>query len=320
MYKLLRYYNQNRKQIWITIIIIVFVFFIVQVLNELSKQQNEKDKQENNQNKETTSNNVVSYDKESKSIISQNDILGQNKNEFGKLIDEFFTYCINHKPKEAYELLSNDTKSNIYESEVIFEKLYYSDKFEGDKKYSFQAWLNDNNRYTYQVKIYEDMLSTGNANNSYIEDYVTVVNENDKYVLNINGYIGKEQINMTQEKDNILLRVTNKYVYKDYEIFEIIVKNNTNNKILIDTRKEKGTIYLTDNKGNKFYALLNENSESDLLIDSNKIKNIKIKFNIVQREEMKVKSINFNDIVTNYEGNISGEDKNNISEIVLEFY
>lgn len=319
MYKLLRYYNQNRKQIWITIIIIFFVIFIIQVLNNVAKQQNENDRQKNSQNQETTSNNVVSYNKESKSIISEDNVLGENKNEFGKLIDEFFTNCINHNPKEAYELLSNDTKNNIYESESIFESLYYANKFEGTKKYSFQSWLNDNNRYTYQVKIYDDILSTGNTNNAYIEDYVTVVKENDRYVLNINGYIGKDQINKTEENENIILKVTNGYIYKDYEIIEIIVKNNTNNKILLDTRKERGTVYLIDNKGNKFEAVLNENSEQDLIIDSNKMKNIKIKFNIVQRENMKIKNLNFDDVVINYENYINGDNEKSTNKIQVKF-
>ena len=301
MYKLLRYYNQNRKQIWITIIIIFFIIFIIQILNNVAKQQNEKERQQNNQNKETTSNNVVSYDKESESIISDSNVSGENKNIFGGLIDQFFTYCINHNPEKAYELLSNDIKENMYESENLFESLYYSSKFEGNKQYSFQSWSTANNRYIYQVKIFDDMLSTGKKNNKYVEDYVTIVEEHGNYKLNINSYIGKEEINIFEKNENILIKITNMYIYKDYEIFDIIIKNNTTNKIILDAREQTKTTYVTDNNDNKFEAMLYENIEQDLLIDGNQTKKIQIKFNVATRDDLTIKSINFTDIVLNYE-------------------
>lgn len=312
MYKLFRLYNQNRKQIWLTIGIIIFVFIIIQLLNNVAKIQNEEDRQKikNSQNEETTLNNVVSYDKESKSIISEDSVSGNKKNIFGKLIDEFFTYCINHKPEEAYELLSDDIKNSMYKSEDLFKSLYYSNKFEGNKQYSFQSWTTGNNRYTYQVKIFDDMLSTGKTNSRYIEDYVTVVKENETYKLNINSYIGKEEINAITQNENISIKVTNQYIYKDYQLFDIIVKNDTNNLILLDTRENTKKTYLLDNNDNKFEALLYENNEQDLLINANQTKKIQIKFNVVEREDLEVKSINFENIVLNYEQyKFNNEDK-----------
>ena len=312
MYRLFRFYNQNRKKIWLMIGIIAFVFLIIQLLNNIAKEQNEKDRQqhENIESTETTFNNVVSYDKQSESIISDDKVSGEKKVTYGKLIDEFFTYCINHNPEKAYELLSTDMKNNMYESEALFESLYYSSKFEGNKQYSFQSWTTGNNRYTYQVKIFDDMLSTGKSNNNYIEDYVTIVEENESYKLNVNSYIGKEIINVTAQNENISLQVINKYIYKDYQIFDIVVKNNTENQILLDTRENTKETYLLDNNDNKFEALLYENSEKDLLLKANEIKKIKIKFNIVENENLKIKSINFDNIVLNYElFNLNNENK-----------
>lgn len=319
MHKLFRYYNQNRKQIWITVIIIIFIIFIIQLLNNEAKEQNEKDRQQNSQDKETTYNNVVSYDKESKSIISEAKVSGEKKNTFGEVIDKFYTYCINHNPEKAYELLSNDIKSNMYESESLFERLYYSPKFEGNKQYSFQSWTTANGRYTYQVKIFDDMLSTGKKNGKYIEDYVTIVQENGSYKLNINSYIGKEEINAVEKNENISIKVTKAYIYKDYEIFDIIVKNNTNNQILLDTREKTKTTYLVDNKDNKFEALLHENNEQDLLIDANQTKKIQIKYNVVARDDLKIKSITFNNIVLNYEQYKLNSENRNISSIEIKF-
>ena len=303
MYKLFRLYNQNRKKIWTIIGTIIFIILIIQLLNNIAKQQNENDtkEKENIGSEETTFNNVVSYDKQSESIISDNKVTGKEKNIYGKLIDEFFTYCVNHQPEKAYQLLTNDTKSNIYESEALFESLYYSSKFEGNKEYSFQSWTTGKNRNTYQVKIFDDILSTGGSNGEYIEDYVTIVEEDNEYRLNINSYIGKEVINANAQNENISVQVTNQYIYKDYEIFDIIVKNDTESEILLDTRENTKKTYLVDSNENKFEALLYENNEKDLLIKSKQTKKIQIKFNVVERENLKVKSINFENIVLNYE-------------------
>lgn len=303
MYKLFKFYNQNRRRIWTIILIIAFGFLIIQLLNNIAKEQNERERQqsENISNQETTFNNVVSYDKQSETIISEDKVTGKNKVTYGQIIDEFFTNCINHNPEKAYELLSTDMKNDTYKSEKLFESLYYSSKFDGNKKYSFQSWSTTNGRYTYQVKIYDDMLSTGKSNNNYVEDYVTIVEENNEYKLNLDSYIGKEAINKIFQKDNLSVQVVNKYIYKDYQTFDIIFKNNTNNQILLDTRENTKNTYVLDSYDNKFEALLYENNSEDLLLKSNEIKKVNIKFNFTENENSSIKSINFDNVILNYD-------------------
>ena len=308
MYKLLRFYNQNRKKLWFIVAIIVFVLIIIQLLNSVAKQQNEEKirQTEINKNQETTLNNVVSYDKQSEAIISDDNVSRNVRNINGKLLDEFFTYCVNHNPEAAYELLSTDIKNNMYQSEAIFESLYYQSKFEGNKQYSFQAWTTrGDSSNTYKVKIFDDILSTGKADSGYVEDYVTVIKEDDNYKLNINNYIGNVRINSAVAKvkqaDSISMQVMNQYIYKDYQIFDIIIRNDSNNSILLDTREKTKETYLVDSNGIKYEAILYENNINDLTIDSNQVKKVQIKFNVVNRDDLSVKSINFDNIVLNYE-------------------
>lgn len=308
MYKLLRFYNQNRKKLWFIVAIIVFVLIIIQLLNSVAKQQNEEKirQTEINKNQETTLNNVVSYDKQSEAIISNDNVSRNVRNINGKLLDEFFTYCVNHNTEAAYELLSTDIKNNMYQSEAIFESLYYQSKFEGNKQYSFQAWTTrGDSSNTYKVKIFDDILSTGKADSGYVEDYVTVIKEDDNYKLNINNYIGNVRINSAVAKvkqaDSISMQVMNQYIYKDYQIFDIIIRNDSNNSILLDTREKTKETYLVDSNGIKYEAILYENNINDLTIDSNQVKKVQIKFNVVNRDDLSVKSINFDNIVLNYE-------------------
>ena len=101
MHKLLRFYSQNRLKVWATILGIIFILVIIQVLNSISRNQIE----EQNRNileEETTLSNVVSYDSQSESILSDEDVPEQYRKDFGNLIEQFFNYCTNHEPRKAY--------------------------------------------------------------------------------------------------------------------------------------------------------------------------------------------------------------------------
>ena len=63
MYKLWRYYNQNRVKVWTVIITIILVYSLIKILNIQARNKKPETK------KETTSN-VVSYRNESESMVS----------------------------------------------------------------------------------------------------------------------------------------------------------------------------------------------------------------------------------------------------------
>lgn len=291
MYKLWRYYNQNKLKIWTSILIIVLGLAIIKTLNVKLK-----DKKIQSNDKETTSN-VVSYHNESQSMVSGGSISEVYRDDFGKFINQFFTFCIEHDPQTAYSMLSNDTKQELYQTEELFEKNYYESKFTGNKQFSFQSWSSDNNLYVYQVKIFDNMLATGKTNDNYIEEYVTISLENGEYKLNLNSYLGRTIINKKTEDDKLVIQVVRVDSYLDYEIYTLNIQNKLNENILLDTRRKTNTCYVTDKLDNKFEALLYENKEDDLKFSPNEVKTIQIKFSDARRENLQIKSINFTDIV-----------------------
>ena len=194
MHKLLQLYNQNRLKVWAIILASIFIIVLIQLLNNFAKEENDN-KKISNENEETTQN-VVSYNQESESIVSSGKVSDKYKDKFGEIIDEFYTYCVNHQPEKAYQMLSVDTKNLMYPTQKLFEKLYYESKFDGNKQYSFQSWSTYDQIYVYKVKIFDDMLSTGKSSDQdSIEDYITVVPDEDTFKLNINSYITRKEIN-----------------------------------------------------------------------------------------------------------------------------
>lgn len=302
MYKLWKYYNQNKVKVWAILLAIILGWFMLQVLNSAIREQNANTNEENNNEEETTSN-VVSYRNESESMVTGGSVSSKYSNEIGAFINQFLTYCVNHEPARAYNMISSDTKQLFYPTQELFERNYYENKFSGNKQFSFQSWSSSDGIFVYQIRIFDNMLATGQTNDNYIEDYVTVVVEAGDYKLNLNSYIGRKEINIKEEDDNLSIQVVRFDRYLDYEIYTLNIQNKTENTILLDTKRDTDTCYVVDNLGNKFEALLYENSDSDLEFQPNELKTIQIKFSDAYRSGLDIKSINFTDIVNSMEYN-----------------
>ena len=314
MHKLWRFYNQNKLKVWAIVLAIILGWLMLQVVNNALKEANQT--QENMNNEETTSN-VVSYSNESQSIISGGSISSKYSEDLAQVIEQFYTYCINHEPQKAYDMLSDNMKRLMYQSEDLFEKLYYAEKFNGNKQFSFQSWTRSNDIYIYQVKIFDDMLSSGRTDDNYIEDFVTVVPGDGSYKLNVNRYIGTEVVNKRNEDDILSVEVGNVDKYMDYEVYTLRIKNKTDNEIILDTRRKTDSCYVMDNLGNKFEAFLYENNEEDFSFSPQQSKTIKIKFSDAYRESMEIQSIHFEDIVNSNDYNNDGNIEGNVFEIQI---
>ena len=313
MHKLLRYYNQNRLKIWAILLAIVLGYALLQVLNNAIANHNT----EENNEQETTSNNVVSYRNESESMVTGGRVSSTYSEQIGQVINQFFTYCVNHDSQRAYDMVSNNTKQVLYQTEELFEKNYYQNKFNGNKQFSFQSWSRTDTLYIYQVRIFDNMLATGQTSDNYIEEYVTIAVEEGRYKLNLNSYLGRKQISVKNEDENLSIQVVMLDRYLDYEVYTLNVQNKTDSNILLDTKRKTNSCYVVDSMGNKFEALLYENSDEDLEILPNEMKTIQIRFSDAYREGLQIKSINFTDIVNSEEYLANNEIQGNNFEVEL---
>ena len=322
MNNLSRFYNKNRIQIFIILIIIIFAYFCIQTLNNSVKEDNERQNLANtlaNTNETTSENNV--YVNESYSMVTGGTVSQGYNNIFSSLVDNFFKSCIEGNPEKAYALLSKDCKEIMFPTQSLFIKQYYESKFNTDKTYSFQSWTSSDTAI-YLVKIFDNMMSTGISSiDSYIQDYVSVVREDDSYKLNINNYIGRKTRNKISEQNGLKVVINYADIFMDYEIYSISITNNSENTILLDTRNNVDTIYVVDENGAAFEALLYENRQDDLIIEPKESKNIKIKFSNSYREKSRTKEIIFSDIVPNYEEYLNeGENYNERYSIEIQFF
>lgn len=297
MYKLIRIINQNRRQILIAILAIVFVILTIQILNDVAKKNKElkiKEMENEAMNKQYNS----SVHNPSETIVSGDKIGESTQKVVEEIIDNFIKYCNNGQVEQAYKLLSTQCKEELYPTIEKFKQSYYAQNFKTQKLYGIQSWSSW--PIIYKVELYEDMLATGKASTDVsIQDFFTIVEEQDERKLNISKYIGKEIINKENTKNGITIKVNYKNIYKDYEIYNITIENATNNNILLNSGESTKTIYLEGENSIKYEAYIYEISDVAMNLNSYYKVTTNIKFSKPYLTSSNVEALVLEDIILN---------------------
>lgn len=308
MNRMIRFYNQNRKKLFVIGIIIVFLFILLQLFNNILKERDENAKSNINIIKNTNkieNENVLISDKS----ISNGKRLSDSKlNEDIDIIKKFIEFCNNKEFEEAYDLLTDECKEEMFSNLNDFVNIYYTSLFNGEEKnYTIENWSSN----TYQVNFIGDILSTGKVDEvKNKQDYITIVNQgNNEYKININNYFGRTNINRQTERENIKINIESKDTYNDYEIYNISVENNTNNTILLDTGDNPKSVYLLDDKDMKYYFYNNEIVQNKLIIKDGLKSKLKIKFYNSYSSTRSIEQLVFSKMILNYNEYKELEDK-----------
>lgn len=269
------YYNNNKHKIWAVIGIIIFIYVIIRLINfGIRKNKEQQNMIENLNSAETT------YLPSSKQpVISEKKIDEEELEKDTEIINKFVQYGNEKNVEKAYDLLSQDCKKEVYKTIDEFYEKYFKKIFDQTRNYDLETWDTNQNKIVYKMKYLNNIMATGKIEEEYIEDYITVVKDNKEKKLNINKYIGKTVVEKTTEKENIKIEVINKYTYYDYEEYEIIVTNNNNQTIILDTKNKTDTVYVKCKNGKKYRWFGNSISDEHLKLESNENQKIKIKFN-----------------------------------------
>lgn len=306
MKNLIHFYYQNKQKILKVVIIIALVIIIIQLLNYWAKLNKNSTLQ--NTTNTTTSINKLSTKNETyiknTSVVTGQEITETQSKVINETINTFLEYCNNKEPAKAYDMLSVECKENLYQTEQDFINNYYSKNFTGNDTFTIENWIGD----TYRVKIQEDMLATGKVNNQVVQDYITIVQQGGENKLNINSYIGREEINKEVSNKNIYITVISKDVYMEYEIYKFTITNRTNNRIMIDSLEDTKSIYLEGDNSNKYIAYSYELLQENMILQQNFTTNISIKFAKSYSTNSSVNKIVFSNIILNYKATNAQEE------------
>lgn len=285
---LVRWYNQNKRMIWIVSLTIIGVFALIQALNSYYKN--------NTKEKSSSAGSTTTYNAPNYSIITEKEIDNDVSENSQAIIKNFFDYCNNSKITEAYNLLSDDCKKELYPNINEFKQKYFDIVFTNTKTYSSNLWISKDNKNTYRLEIHGDILGTGKKDEMPIEEYYTVIYENGKYSLNIRGYIGKENINISKSQSGINISILSKQIYMEYENYFLEVKNSSGTGIVLNTKQDINSLYLEDENDVKHIAFLNEISDYDLNIQNGFTKKYSIRFNRTYKPNINIKKVVFDNV------------------------
>lgn len=284
-----RFYYQNKDKIWKIIIFIAFIIIMLQVINYIIKKKSEED----------FLNTIIQEKNEDQNISNTSSLTGEYVNEEKlkedtDIINDFLNLCNNQNFQEAYDLLTEECKETLFNTFDIFKTTYCDEIFYNKKNYKIENWIGN----TYKIRIYEDPLATGKVSEDMaIQEYFTVV----KNKLNINNYIGREEINKSASQNNITINVLYRDVFKEYESYKIEVINNTNNTIMLDDGQENQTVYVEDKNNIKYEISTSETIYSDLKIRAGETRIYEMKFTSTYISTKQIDKMVFEKVILNYD-------------------
>lgn len=309
MFNLVRWYNENRGKFWIVILVVIAVIFFVQVVNNFYKQKPNTEKRSMSSTiKNDINSNISGTLESSTSLVEGTSVSSKDLEKQTSVIDKFIKYCNEGNIENAYNLLTEECKEEVFPSLESFKNKYYNNVFNTYKTYTIQNWSGN----TYKLKLTEDALTTGkvSTNSSYLQEYMTVVKKDSEYKLNINNYIGRTKIDKTSTVKGITVNVINKETYMDYSEYTIKIKNTTEDTILLDNGEETDTIYLLDQKDVKQYVNTGEIIYSTLKIMPGDTRNYTFKFSNSYSNTREMRYLVLENVIMNYDEYNETEDKN----------
>lgn len=295
MKKFIRYFNQNRIRVIITIFIIVFIIVLIYTVNSLLGQINE--------NMTSDDNIIIDESFPSESVITGDSVSQEVTEKNVQIIEQFVEYCNNKDYENAYNLLTDDCKSEIYETVDAFQASYCDSIFDTRKTYSLELYYYTSDSYTYTITYTDDnILSTGivdSTNNK--QDYITLVETENGDKLNISSFIGKESINKASEVDGIKIEVIDRFRYRTYERYSIRIENTTDKTILLSEGTNSNDICLVDTNDVEYNSILNEIPITSLEVQANTNRSLNISFYKNYNLYRTINSVRFKNIILDAE-------------------
>lgn len=145
-------------------LIVFCIIFIVQILNKVAIEKQKDNNTTTYNENSAVSNNSYSYNKKDKETIQ-----------------EFIEYCKKNEIENAYSLISNECKENLYPTINDFINNYYNKRF--NQNYDIQTKYKLKN--TYEIYFYENALESGKIEDrDYIKDHYQIIEE--KIYINTN--------------------------------------------------------------------------------------------------------------------------------------
>lgn len=210
--KLRNFFKKYKKRIY-AILIILGVVILINSLLEPTKKEIKR---------------ITTYEPHVSVMDENNSVPEKLRTPIEENIDAFINYCNAKEYEKAYEMLSDSCKEIAYPKLEDFKK-YVNRIFTSKKLYAIQDYSNLNDKYIYQVKIFDNYLASGLTNQefNFYDEKITITEENNEVKLSIGKYIEKVDIKNVAEDDYLKIDIKYKVVNYDTETYHVKISNRS---------------------------------------------------------------------------------------------
>lgn len=242
-------------------------------------------------------------------LLSDSEVPENLQNPIEDLIDDYVNKCNKKDYKAAYELLTEECKTHAFNNSLEKFTKYIDSIFAQEKRYSIQNYSNISEQYIYNLKLLNDIITTGLTNESYAyyEEKIAIKKENGQLKLSVNDYMGSKELKNVAEDDYLKIRIESKEQYYDHEIYTVKATNKSDKTAIIFDGLAGEEIYLVSETDRR--ALLN--ADTSLVLIPGETKTAKLTFSKYYDETIPADQIIFNKIrlLTDYTGNEPTEEE-----------
>ncbi len=209
-------------------------------------------------------------------------------------IDDYINKCNNKDYSGAFELLTADCKTHVFGDSLDNFTTYASSIFPNKKRYSIQNYSNYGQAYIYNVKLIDDIITTGLTNQSYAyyEEKFAVKEDDGKIKLNVNDYMGFNDLKKVAEDDYLKIRVENKEEFYSFEIYSVKITNKTDKKVVLYDEIVGNELSLISGQDERNPI----NVRDAIILEPGETRTFEVTFNKYYDESTKASEIAFNKI------------------------
>ena len=253
---------------------------------------------------------TTSYNPNSPIMDGGKQIPKNEVDKFNSTIEEYFNYCNSKEYEKAMNMLTDECKSGVFNNSIKAFQEYIDEIYTKNKIYHLQNYSNIKNIYIYDMTILDDIVATGPTEGyEKYKEKIVVHNIEGGVKLSVLGYVGKTNLGIEAEDDNMKVKVLHKEVSYSKEEYNIEIRNKTDNYIVLSNGLSSSQITL--NLGNQRRNLLDATNTS-IVLAPGQTKTVKVLFTKyfddgVIPEEINFTRINILSKLTNEE--VKEEDK-----------
>ncbi len=272
------------------IVLVVVIWGIIFVINQVLKHQPPKEVLN------------TTFTPHSETLKSDSKVPEKLYEPIENVFYDYVLQCNLKNYDQAFALLSEECRNNAFDGKVENFKVYVDSLFDRQKRYSIQNYSNYGGFYIYNLRLIDDIITTGLTNQEYAfyEEKVALRQNGDKLEMFVDNYMGTDELKQAIEDDNVKIRIESRVKFYSYEIYTIRITNKT----------DKDVVLYDGIVGNEMYFTVGEEARIPASVDSTmwlipgETKTFKVTLNKYYDESAKVSNVTFDKIriMDNYTG------------------